>query len=81
MASTAAAGATDDDEAQLIDRFPVDTITEKTNCELHIIYKNLSLSVARGYALPCGPEARWHGNEIPAGYARVAVDEIEKGYD
>ena len=81
VASTAAAGATDDDEAQLIDRFPVDTITEKTNCELHIIYKNLSLSVARGYALPCGPEARWHGNEIPAGYARVAVDEIEKGYD
>ena len=81
VASTAAAGATDDDEAQLIDRFPVDTITEKTNCELHIIYKNLSLSVARGYALPCGPEARWHGNEIPAGYARIAVDEIEKGYD
>ena len=54
VASTAAAGTTDDDEAQLIDRFPVDTITEKINCELHIIYRNLSVPVARGYALPCG---------------------------
>ena len=58
----------------------MDNITEKTNCELHIIYRNLSVPVTRGYALPCGPEARWHGNEIPAGYARVAVDDIEWGY-
>ena len=69
VASTAA-GATDDDEAQLIDRFPVDNITEKTNCELHLKYRNISVPVARGYALPCGPEARWHGNEIPAGPCR-----------
>ena len=43
--------------------------------------KNLSRSVETGYALPCRPEARWHGNEIPAGYARVAVDGIERGYE
>ena len=39
------------------------------------------LCVVMIYALPCGPEERWHGNEIPAGYARVAVDDIERGYE
>ena len=79
VASTAA-GATGTDDVAHIDCFPVDNITEKTNCELHLKLKNISVPVARGYALPCGPE-RWHGNEIPAGYARVAVDEIERGYE
>ena len=76
MASTVA-GATDD--AAQMGRSPLDNITEKINCELHLQMKNLSRLVATGYALPCGPEARWHGSEIPVGYARVAVDEIKPG--
>ena len=64
-----------------MDRYPVDTITEKTNCELHQKMKNISMKVATGFALPCGPGALWHGTEIPAGYAHVGVDEIQEGYE
>ena len=64
-----------------MDRYPVDNITEKTNCELHLKMKNISMKVATGFALPCGPGVLWHGNEIPAGYARVGVDEIQRGYE
>ena len=39
------------------------------------------MRVAMGYALPNTPEATFHCNPIPAGYARVGVDEIEPGYD
>jgi hypothetical protein len=38
--------------------------------------KNISMKVAIGQALPSGPDIRWHGREIPAGYAKVGVDEI-----
>ena len=76
VASTAAVAT--DDEAPM-DRYPVENITEKTNCELHLKKKNISMKVATGFALPCGPAVLWHGNEIPAGYARVGVDEIQRG--
>ena len=36
--------------------------------------------VAVGYALPCPPDACWHCREIPAGYAKVGVDEIVSGF-
>jgi hypothetical protein len=42
--------------------------------------KNISMKVAVGQALPCPPDARWHGREIPAGYAKVRVDEIITGF-
>jgi hypothetical protein len=42
--------------------------------------KNISMKVAVGQALPCPPDARWHGREIPAGYAKVGVDEIMTGF-
>jgi hypothetical protein len=42
--------------------------------------KNISMKVAVGQALPCPPDARWHGREIPAGYAKVGVDEIVMGF-
>ena len=59
----------------------MDGIKEQISCELHQKVKNISLKVAVGYALPCPPEARWHGREIPAGYAKVTVDEIVMGFD
>jgi hypothetical protein len=42
--------------------------------------KNLSFKVAIDNALPCLPEALHHGNPIPAGYARVSVDDIVPGF-
>jgi hypothetical protein len=56
--------------------YPVDGIKESTSCELHQRMKNISMKVAVGQALPSGPDVRWHGCEIPAGYAKVGVDEI-----
>jgi hypothetical protein len=49
--SVASIGA---DEAPM-DRYPMDDVREKTNCELHQAMKNISMKVAVGYALPCGP--------------------------
>jgi hypothetical protein len=43
--------------------------------------KNISMKVAVGYALPCGPREVWHGRGIQAGYARVGVDAIVLGYE
>ena len=43
--------------------------------------KNISFKVAVGFALPCEPGASFHCRQIPAGYARVGVDEVLKGYE
>jgi hypothetical protein len=42
------------DEAPM-DRYPVDDIHGKTNCEIHQSIKNISMKVAVGYTLPSGP--------------------------
>ena len=55
----------------LLAHYPVDDIKEKTNCELHMKIKNISMKVAIGFALQNEPEAMLHPNPIPAGYARV----------
>jgi hypothetical protein len=47
-----------------MDHYPVDDITKKTNCELHVPMKNISMKVAVGYVLPSGPRQTWHGREI-----------------
>jgi hypothetical protein len=60
--------------------YPVDGIKESISCELHQRMKNISMKVAVGQALPCPPDAHWHGCEIPAGYAKVGVDEIVTGF-
>ena len=65
----------------LMARYPVDDITERENCELHQSMKNISMKVAVGFALPSEPGACFHGYQIPAGYARVGVDEVMKGYE
>jgi hypothetical protein len=59
----------------------VDDITEKTSCELIQKMNKLPVRVATGYALPNTHDVLWHFNPVPAGYARVAVDAIEPGYD
>jgi hypothetical protein len=58
----------------------VDGIKESISCELHQRMKNISMKVEVGIALPCPPDARWHGHEILAGYAKVGVDEIVTGF-
>jgi hypothetical protein len=64
-----------------MDRYPVDDISKKTNYEMHVPMKNISMKVAVGYVLPSGPEQLWHGREIRAGYACVGVDAIVPGYE
>jgi hypothetical protein len=51
------------DEAPM-DRYPVDDISKKTNYEMHVPMKNISMKVAVGYVLPSGPRQTWHGREI-----------------
>jgi hypothetical protein len=50
-------------------------------CELHQPMRSISFKVAIGTALPCLPRALHHNNPIPAGYARVMVDDIVEGYE
>ena len=56
--------------------YPVDDITERTNCELHTPMRNISLKVAVGYVLPKESEANYLNGDIPPGYAHVGVDEV-----
>ena len=64
---------------------PLDGIKEQTPCDLHEVFRNLSVKVAVGYVLPAfgaeGEPATWHGNEIPAGYARVGVDSVVPSWE
>ena len=81
--SVAESEAPPDDARRMIEGgpgYPVDGIKESTSCELHQKFKNISMKVAVGQALPSGPDARWHGREIPAGFAKVVVDEIMAGF-
>jgi hypothetical protein len=64
-----------------MDHYPMNDITKKTSCEMHVPMKNISMKVAVGYVLPSGPGQTWHSREIRAGYARVGVDAIERGYE
>ena len=61
--------------------YPVDYITEKTTCELHVPVFNLSTKVADGYAFSIDSTASWLGNAIPDGFARVGVDQVVQGYE
>ena len=60
--------------------YPMDDMTEKTNCVLHMPMKNISFPVADGYALPNQPGAIFHFAPIPAGYARVGVKTVMPGF-
>jgi hypothetical protein len=81
--SVAELEAPTDDARQMIEGgpgYPVDRIKESISCELHQRMKNISIKVAVRQALPSGPDVRWHGREIPAGYAKVGMDEIVMGF-
>src|SRR3954466_8246180 len=58
----------------------VDDIMENTNCELHFKMKNISMKVADVVSFTNPPEATFHYNPIPAGYAHVLVDEVVDPY-
>ncbi|KAK1696106.1 hypothetical protein QYE76_012803 [Lolium multiflorum] len=64
---------------------PMDGIKEQTPCDLHDVFRNVSVKVAVGYVLPAfgaeGEPATWHGSEIPAGFARVGVDSVVPSWE
>jgi hypothetical protein len=74
VASTELPG--DDNELVMAPRYPVDDITESTPCKLHVKVK-----VAVGYALPIGPNQRYHCRPVPHGYAVAGVDQVTGGFE
>ena len=64
----------------LLNRYPVDDIMENTNCELHFKIKNISVKAADAVTYTNPPGATYHCRTIPAGYARVVVDEVVDHY-
>ncbi|RLM55295.1 transposon protein, putative, CACTA, En/Spm sub-class [Panicum miliaceum] len=61
--------------------YHVDDITQRTPCEMQSPNKNLIFTVAYGSALPTQPGNVYHGQQIPAGYARVGVEQVCNGYE
>ena len=60
--------------------YPVDEIAQWTPCVLQTCSKNLRVTVAYGSAMPRTPGEVYHGQEIPAGYAKVAVEEVSNDW-
>ena len=60
--------------------YPVDKITERTTCALQTCTKNLRFMVAYGSAMPTTRGELYHGQEIPARYAKFGVEEVCNDY-
>nr|AAQ56475.1 hypothetical protein OSJNBa0023H09.21 [Oryza sativa Japonica Group] len=82
-ASTGQVGSQSMDAMQTQDETtcPVDEITQRTPCELHIPFKNLSIKVALEMAIPTDPSGTYHCRPVPAGYSRVEVELVEAAYE
>ena len=79
--SCASTGLPADTEIAAIDttveqHYPVDEITQRTPCALQTCSKNLRFMVVYGSAMPSTPDEVYHGQEIPARYAKVGVEEV-----
>src|SRR3954465_6021376 len=61
--------------------YPVDYVTEKTDCELHMLFRNVSVKVAFGYVYPNEDGETHHHMPIPPGCVRVGVDEVVSGFE
>ena len=59
----------------------MDYVTEKTECELHVPMRNMSIKVAVGYVYPQQAGATHHHQPIPADRALVGVDDIVPTYE
>nr|ABA92025.1 transposon protein, putative, CACTA, En/Spm sub-class [Oryza sativa Japonica Group] len=82
-ASTGQVGSQSMDAMQTQDETtcPVDDITQRTPCELHIPFKNLSIKVASGMAIPTDPSGTYHCRPILAGYSKVEIELVEGTYE
>nr|ABA97005.1 transposon protein, putative, CACTA, En/Spm sub-class [Oryza sativa Japonica Group] len=82
-ASTGQVGSQSMDAMQTQDEStcPVDDITQRTPCELHIPFENLSIKVVSGMAIPTDPSGTYHYRPIPAGYSKVEVELVEGAYE
>ncbi|KAK1645151.1 hypothetical protein QYE76_062956 [Lolium multiflorum] len=61
--------------------YPVDYVTEKTDCELYMLFRNASVKVALGYVYPSEDGATHHHMPIPPGCVRVGVDEVVPAFE
>jgi hypothetical protein len=61
--------------------YPMDHIMESTPCELHVKVVNITMKVAVGYALPIGPNQRYHCGLVPHGYTVSGVDQVTGGFE
>ena len=68
-------------EATAPQRFLVDEITQRTPCDLQTAIKNLMFTVAYSTAMPTQPGNVYHGQQIPAGYTRIGVEQVCQGWE